>query len=98
MMNGHQIDLISIFSTTKSGTLCLNGTKCSLQSQSIRLNSGQCWRQSGKTCHKGLSTWLCYNSVRGYMRAYEQMEVTLNTYSNRIGTINKRPFSGSKLT
>ena len=29
--------------------------------------------------------------------AFEQMEVTLNIYSNRIGSINKRPFSGPKI-
>ena len=36
------------------------------------------------------------DSGRGYRRAFEQMVVTLNTYSNRIGSINKRPFSGPK--
>ena len=50
--------LTSIPLTTTSGALCLSGTKCSLQSQPIRLNSRLCWRQSGKTYHKRLSTWL----------------------------------------
>src|SRR5437867_3360709 len=47
--SGHQIHLTSILSTTTSaGTLCLSGTKCSLQSQLTRLNSRLCWRQSSK--------------------------------------------------
>src|ERR1700759_4553860 len=57
-MSGHQTHLTSILSTTTSGALYSSGTKCSLQSQPTRLNSRLCWRQSGKTCHKRLSTRL----------------------------------------
>ena len=58
-ISSHQTHLTSILLTTTSGVLCLSGTKCSLQSQPSRLNTSLCWRQSGKTCHKSLSTWLC---------------------------------------
>ena len=58
-MSDRQTHLTSILSTTTSGVLCLSATKCSLQSQPTRLSSRLCWRQSGKTCHKKLSTWLC---------------------------------------
>src|SRR6476469_2804149 len=42
-------------------------------------------------------TFSAYITFSGYRHAFEQMAVTLNTYSNRIGSINKRPFSGPKI-
>jgi len=47
---------------------------------------------------KRLSTWLCKHSGRGYTHSLKKMKVTLNAYSNKIGSINKWLHSGPKIS
>jgi len=95
-MCGHQTHLTSVLSTTASGALCSSGAKTSLDSQPTKLNLKRCRSESVKTFLKRLSTWLCYHPGRDNKRAFEKMMVPLSTYSNRIGSVNKWPFSGPK--
>src|ERR1700743_251985 len=50
-------------------------------------------------CGENLARWIRRRrgSTSRFLPLDEEMAFTLNTYSNRIGSINKRPFSGSKI-
>src|ERR1700759_625654 len=51
------------------------------------------------TCRQNLARWIRRRrgSTPRFLPLNEEMAVTLTTYSNRIGSISKRPFSGPKI-
>src|ERR1700759_2315011 len=56
-------------------------------------------RHHDATCGENLARWIKRRrgSTSRFLPFDEEMEVILNTYSNRIGSIMKRPFSGPKI-
>ena len=83
-VNDHKTPLTWILSITTFGILCVSGTKCLLKSQSIMLNSRlldailKILPQEAIDFPKKLQT--CIRAHGGYV----------DTYSKRIGRINKR--------